>query len=140
MKNMIARLALRLRLSRFLNHPDAFYRLLGQAVRLKLGKISDEENRQDLERYYQGLHRPPLMKAIDFDAKSKWLDRPGGYKVAVLAWDGDDDLPTWRRRFSIWGRRFSLLARLKIRLDVLILRQGEQVPPHGHYGVVSGFY
>src|SRR5439155_16763172 len=24
--------------------------------------------------------------------------------------------------------------------DVLILRQGEQVPPHGHHRVVSGFY
>ena len=50
----------------------------------------------------------------------------------------------FRSRFGwaatpLWRRRFAFLRQVGVRLDVLVLREGAQIPPHGHYGVVSGF-
>ncbi|HEX4609244.1 MAG TPA: hypothetical protein VH092_13665 [Urbifossiella sp.] len=138
MKQSLARLALRGMLPALARHPDGFHRLLGAAVRLQLGRMSDDQFREEFDAYYRDVDRPALMRAIDFDAKRDRLDRPGGYKVPVTGWAGDST--GWRRRVSPWGRRFGLLGRFGIRSDVLVLRRGGQVPPHGHHRVVSGFY
>jgi hypothetical protein len=139
MKYFAARLGLRWILPRLLRHPDGFHRLLGQAVRLQLGRLGDDQFRQELDDYYRTVDRPTLLRAIDMESKTNVLDRPDGYKAPITSWATAD--PIGRPGpFSIWGRRFGLLARLGVRSDVLILRRGQQIPPHGHNRVVSGFY
>ncbi len=139
MNRLLPGLAVRALLPRLAGHPDAFHRLLASAARLQLGRrTGDEEFRRELAEFYQTADRTALMRAVGLDAKRAVLDRPGGYKVAVTGWGGDP--PGRPRRWSLWDRRFGLLGRLGIRADVLVLRRGAQIPPHGHHRVVSGFY
>src|SRR5262249_24311091 len=97
--------------------------------------IEEEEFRRQLERFYAGLDRPRLMEQIDFAGLAQQLNRPGGYKAAIARLRDDAAAPGW-----VWRRRFALLRHLGVRLDVLVLLGREQIPPHGHYRVVSGFY
>jgi hypothetical protein len=135
LKKQVARALLRWQLPAFLAHPDPLHVLLGHAIRLQGGALSDEEFRHQLDRFYAGLDRSRLMDQIDFARLAERLTRPGGYKAAIVRWRGEGAAPG-----PLWSRRFALLHHLGVRLDVLILRGGEQVPPHGHYRVVSGFY
>ena len=139
MKRFLARTLLRWQLPRLLGDPHPFNRLLGQAVRLQFGRVSDEEFRDELDRFYAQLDRPALMESLGFGALAERLNRPGGYKVEILGLRDDTSGQTARKR-GPWARRFALLRHLGVRSDVLILRNGEQIPPHGHYRVVSGFY
>jgi hypothetical protein len=140
MKKILARLILRWYLPRFLNDTHGFSRLLGHAVELQLGRIADEEFRQLLDDFYKELDPASIKRDIDFKAKLKRLDIPGGYKVDISALPGHEASTRKSGRFDFWGRRFGLLRHLGIRSDLLILRKGQQVPPHGHFRVVSGFY
>jgi hypothetical protein len=140
MKKMVARMILRWYLPRFLGDAHPFNRLLGHAIKMQLGWTSDEAFRTQLAGFYQQLDPQKIKHDIDFEDKVSQLDRPGGYKVSILNFRDYQHSSRYLRRFDMWARRFGLLARLGIRADVLILRSGEQVPPHGHYHVVSGFY
>jgi hypothetical protein len=139
-KTQIARVALRWKLSRFLQDANPFNRLMGHAVRLQLGKITEEQFRLELDAFYAHLDRPSIMAALDFDSMAGQLNQTNGYKVNILGLREDFSAGKLLRRMSIWRRRFVLLHHLGIRSDVLILRKGEPIPPHGHYRVVSGFY
>jgi hypothetical protein len=139
MKNLAARWSLRWLLPRFTQSPDGFHRLLGEAIRLQFGRITDDQFRATFDDYYRTVDRKTLMDNLEFEAKAKILNRPGGYKLPVTRW-GQSTAAERQSRFSLWDRRFGLLGRLGIRSDVLILRDGEQIPPHGHHRVVSGFY
>jgi hypothetical protein len=140
MKDLLARLALRWHVTRFLRDPNPLHCFLGQAIQLQIGRISDDQLRHYLDDYFAGLDRHALMEDIDFAAQAQRLNRPGGYKADVVSLREDRAPGRPWRRWTMWGRRFGLLRRLGIRADLLILRQGEQIPPHGHYRVVSGFY
>src|SRR5262245_40451792 len=131
---------LRWHLPRFLNDPHGFNRLLGHAVLLQLGRTTDDDFRVRLEEFYQRLDPESAKRDIDFDAKARQLDKPGGYKINVSAVGGPGVSEKRPHRLDTWGRRFGLLRHVGVRSDVLILRRGETVPPHGHCRVVSGFY
>ena len=140
MKKLLARMILRWYLPRFLGDAHSFNRLLGRAIQMQLGRLADEAFRQHLEEFYQQLDPGSIKRDLHFYEKVQRLNHPGGYKVAISTFN---DLPPSRGspgRFNLWQRRFALLGRMGIRADVLILRAGEQIPPHGHYRVVSGFY
>src|SRR5262249_48164150 len=77
---------------------------------------------------------------FDFPTKADHLNGPNGIKMEILNLRVDASASAYRNVLQIWARRFALLQHLGIRSDVLILRKGEQIPPHGHYRVVSGFY
>src|SRR6516164_1584367 len=140
LKTHIVRAVLRWQLSRFLRDAHPFNRLLGHAVRLQLGKISDEQFRLELDEFFAHLDRPAIMSALDFESKARQLNQPDGYKVNILALRQNFPAGKLPQRMSIWRRRFALLHHLGIRSDILILRKGEPIPPHGHYRVLSGFY
>lgn len=140
LKSKVAAAALRWRLPALLAHPNGLNRLLGQAVLLQRGRTSDEDFRRRLDDYYAGLDRGRLLADLDFAGLAARLDRPGGYKVAVCRLREDAAGEGRPAPGPLWGRRFALLHHLGIRLDVLLLRAGDQVPPHGHHRVVSGFY
>jgi hypothetical protein len=127
-------------LRRFDASESALDRLLGQAVRLQIGAGADEDFRKALEEFYERADPRQVAGAVRFAELRPGLDRPKGYKVGVTRLAGDGRAGGLRRRLSAWHRRFGLLQHLAIRCDVLILREGEQVPPHGHNRVVSGFY
>lgn len=139
LKRQVAATALRWQLPALLAHPNRLNGLLGQAVRLQRAAITDEEFRRRLDDFYAGLDRERLLQDIDFARLAEGLDRPGGYKAGITRLregaGGDRKAPA-----LFWGRRFALLHHLGVRLDVLILRRGQQIPPHGHYRIVSGFY
>src|SRR5262249_45571916 len=84
MRKLRAGLALRWQLPRLLGHGDGFNRMLGHAVRLQLGKITDDQFREELDRFYATLDREALLEGIDFKAKAEQLSRPGGYKSTIL--------------------------------------------------------
>jgi hypothetical protein len=140
MKNILARAALRWYLPRFQSDPHPFNRLLGRAASMQFGRLSEEEFRAQLDAFYAGLDIDSTRRDLNFADKIKRLDVPGGYKVDVSRlYEGGKD-PGPPGRFDIWGRRFGLLRRIGVRSDVLILRLGETIPPHGHHRVVSGFF
>jgi hypothetical protein len=139
-KRQVAGAVLRWQLPTLLAHPSPLNRLLGQAVRLQLGRITDEQFRVHLDGSYAGQEPGPLAEEVDFDRRVNELDRPGGYKSRITrlreeAAGGGRTAPC-----AFWDRRFALLHHLGVRLDVLTLRRGHSVPPHGHHRVVSGFY
>src|SRR6266511_3086263 len=82
-KREVARAALRWELRAFLTHPNRFNVLLGHAVRLQCGEISEEAFRQELDRFYAGLDRSRLLEELDFASQVQELNRPRGYKIAV---------------------------------------------------------
>src|SRR5262245_6455884 len=105
MKNLAARWALRWSLPRFTQNSDGFHRLLGEAIRLQLGRIDDDQFRASFDEYYRTLDRKSLMQNLDFETKANVLNRPGGYKLPVTHW-GENGSADHRGRFSIWERRF----------------------------------
>jgi hypothetical protein len=140
LKRPISKQLLRGMLPRLDGSAAALDRLLGQAVRLQLGAVGDEDFRHALEAFYDGADPQQLARAVRFDELRSRLDRPKGYKAAITRLAEDQACRGWHGRLSPWHRRFGLLQHLAVRCDVLILREGEQVPPHGHHRVVSGFY
>jgi len=139
MKKRLARLALRWMSDRFRRSPSAFDQLMGRAVALQLGEIDEDRFRQELAAFFAGVDPAQFMEEIDFPAKERRLNQPGGYKADVMSLRERPSRALLPRRLDPWARRFGLLRHLGVRLDVLILREGEQIPPHGHYRVVSGF-
>ena len=137
-KKRAASLLVRTQLRRMLDDGHPFNRLLGRAVLLQLGRIGDEEFRQDLDRFYAGLDAADCSRDIDLDAKARLLSQHGGYKTDVL--DLAADRSATPGILDLWRRRFALLRHLGIRSDVLIVQEGVQIPPHGHSQVVSGFF
>ncbi|GEM_PF-5487236 len=140
MKKLLSRVILRWYLPRFLGAAHAFNRLLGQAIRMQLGWISDEAFRCHLATFYQQLDPGSIQRDLRFEEKVQHLNRPGGYKVPISTFNDDSSSSARSGRLNLWQRRFALLGHLGVRADILILRAGEQIPPHGHYRVVSGFY
>jgi|SRR5579883_616390 len=139
-KGRIAPLLVRWQLRRLLNDPVPINRLFGQAVLLKSGKMDEEDFRTNLERFYREMSPEGCREQVEFHKKKKRLSQPGSYKVDVTALRDDPSADPHRGKLDLWARRFGLLQYMGIRSDVLILRAGEQIPPHGHSGVVSGFY
>lgn len=123
---------------------SAVDRLLGQAVRLQLGQSTDEAFRQSLADFYRQAVPEELAAELRFDALRRELAAPQAYKVGIVRLANGDaqagPRSAWPARWSAWQRRFGLLYHLGVRLDILVLRRGEQIPPHGHRRIVSGFY
>ena len=137
MKTFIAKTILRQQLQRLLRDSHPFNQLMGEAIRLQSGALSDEDFRKRLDGFYAALNLETIKNDLDLPSKAKRLDRPGGYKTDISSIGAGQKKPG---RFDFWARRFSLLRHIGVRCDVLILRQGERIPPHGHHRVVSGFY
>jgi hypothetical protein len=127
-------------LPQFDSSSSRFDRLLGQAVRLQLGQMSDEEFRKALDEFFRGSNSRAVEDEICFERLRPILNRPDGYKAGVERLVGDDAAGRGRSRFNLWARRFGLLQHMHVRSDALILREGATIPPHGHCRVVSGFY
>lgn len=138
-KKRAAKILIRTQLRRLLHDTHPFNRLLGRAALLQFGEISDEDFRLDLDQFYSKLDPESCQQDIDLNGKAELLRRSGGYKTDVLDLTGDRGVAR-KSRFNLWSRRFGLLRHLGIRSDVLIVRAGGQVPPHGHSQVVSGFF
>jgi hypothetical protein len=115
-----------------------YNRIWGRAIELQLGRLDEEAFRRELDAFYAGLDPDECASTINLTAQSAKLDRPGGYKTDVLALAGH--APEHPGRFDFWARRFALARQLSIRSDIIIVRGGGQIPPHGHSQVVSGFY
>jgi hypothetical protein len=139
-KPQVVRLLVRLQLPRLLHHANPFNRLLGRAALLQFGRITDETFREELDAFYAQMDAGACKRDIDLAGKAERLQRPGGYKTDILGLEGDSSGAPSPGRFDLWARRFRLLRHLGIRSDVLIVRAGQQIPPHGHARVVSGFY
>jgi hypothetical protein len=139
-KQHAVRFLVRLQGKRLLSDPNPFNRLLGRATLLQFGRITEEKFREDLDNFYAQMDAGACKRDIDLAGKAARLNRPGGYKTDILGLEGDSSGSPSPGRFDLWARRFRLLRRLGIRSDVLIVRAGEQIPPHGHSRVVSGFY
>lgn len=138
LKRRAARLLLRLQAPRMVRDPSPYNRIWGRAVLLQLGELDEEAFRRELDAFYAQLDPEECAATVNLAAKSTVLDRPGGYKADVVALAGH--VPVHPGRFDLWARRFGLARQLSIRADVIIVRAGEQIPPHGHSQVVSGFY
>jgi hypothetical protein len=140
LKRRLATALLARTLPRLLKDDNPLHRVLGEAMRLQIAETTDDEFRQKLDEFYAGMDLVRIESDLEYDAKRPMLLKPNGYKVNVVRLRGDAPAGSWRQRFTPWGRRFALLAHLGINADLMVLRQGATIPPHGHYRVVSGFY
>jgi hypothetical protein len=104
--------------------------VLRQGVRLQAGRTTAAEFQGCLDRFFANLELEQLLAAVDFSRVRMVLCGPDGYKRTVSSWRG-------RHSLSLALR---LSHHLGIAFDFLILRRTEQIPPHGHRRVVSGFY
>ena len=139
-KKRAASLLIRTQLRRLLHDPHPFNRLLGRTALLQFGKIGDEDFRRDLDLFYSHLDADSCKQDIDLADKVDRLNRSGGYKTDVLGLRADRASGARKSRLDLWGRRFGLFRHIGVRSDVLVVRAGGQVPPHGHSQVVSGFF
>lgn len=139
-KRRVARWILRGLMPALDGSSSAVDRLLGQAVRLQLGQSTDEAFRQELADFYRQVAPEELAAELRFDALRHPLSAPRAYKVAITRLANEVAASDSPARWSAWQRRFGLLYHLGVRLDILVLRRGEQIPPHGHRRIVSGFY
>jgi len=139
-KRQIARFLVRIMLQRLLHDQRPFNRLLGRAACLHFGRITEEDFRKDLDAFFAQLDAETCQHEIDLAAKFDALNRSGGYKADILSLNEDSSSDPHRAGYDFWGRRFGLFRRLGIRSDVMIIRAAEQIPPHAHSRVVSGFY
>jgi hypothetical protein len=140
MKRILAKAILRWQLPRFLHDSHPFNRLMGQAIELQSGHMTDEAFRVQLDGFYRQIDPAAIKLDIDLSSKVARLDRPGGYKTDISAIGPQAPGAAKGSRFDLWRRRFGLLRHIGIRSDVIILRRDERIPPHGHHRVVSGFY
>lgn len=140
LKKEIAKFLIRRQLKRLQADSVPMNRLLGKAALLQFRQLSEEEFRGYLDNFYAGLDADACKREIDLTGKAQRLDRALGYKTDVMGLQSDASGRLPHGRLDFWARRFALLRHLGIRSDVLIVRAGEQIPPHGHSQVVSGFY
>lgn len=123
-----------------LRRRGGYQALFADAVLMQLGLVPPEQFREQLDHLFLTANRAALSAEIEFEERKKKLAEPGSYKVGINHLRGDPRRGTLSHRLSPWARRFGLLGRIGVRSDVLILRAGEQIPPHAHERVVSGFY
>jgi hypothetical protein len=140
MRQFLARSILRGQLRRLSSDSHPFNRLMADAIQLQLGRLGDDAFRQRLDAFYQSLDIESIKRDLDLPVKAARLDKPGGYKTDISAIGPKPNSQSKPGRFDFWARRFGLLRHIGVRSDVLILRQDERIPPHGHHRVVSGFY
>ncbi|HEY3934602.1 MAG TPA: hypothetical protein VGL65_08280 [Gemmatimonadales bacterium] len=138
LKRHAARFLLRILAPRMVRDSSPYNRIWGHAIVLQLGALDEEAFRRELDAFYAQLDPEECAATVNLAAKATALERPGGYKADVLTLAGHAPVPPGRLDF--WARRFGLARQLSIRADVIIVRAGDQIPPHGHSQVVSGFY
>jgi hypothetical protein len=117
-----------------------FQALFADAARMQGGRLEPERFREQLDDFYANAKHERLLDEIEFEENKTKLQGPHSYKVNVHRLKGDPTPGTLAHRLSPWARRFGLFRRIGIRSDIIILREGEQIPPHAHERVISGFY
>jgi hypothetical protein len=139
LKNKIKNLLILLMNNSLRKSHDIFDNLMAVAIQTKRGLASQNDLKNELEKYYNQISKNDLIKKIDYAAASQRLkDNPKGYKVDIYNYDSP--CPSLWLRLKLWKNRLKLLRHYQIRSDLLILRKGEEIPPHAHKGIVSGFY
>lgn len=120
-----------------LSYPNNFENLLGSAVGVYLKKTSVTDLDISLNKFYQGLNIDSLKEKIDYKREIKKLNQTTP-KIDVLTYTNPCD-KTVLNIFNLWKKRLPLLRFCRIRIDLLLLNKGQQIPPHAHKGVLSGF-
>jgi len=134
LKRSIARLVAPMLLRQLQSDADPLHQMLHDALRLQCGQQAEEDFRLALAAYYQSLDLEKHCHEIEYDRHRRLLIDHKGYKSRIIS------TRTQHKRSRLWSRRFSILDHMGIHLDIMLLNQGEQVPPHAHTSVVSGFY
>lgn len=134
-----AKLLLRFLHSAMMRNTGEIDPILADAFQMQCGRLDPEEFRARLDDFYRSTTSEKIQQRIGFDRHREQLIKPDAYKVEIMNWDsGTTRVPLGMDR--LWSRRFALLRHLGVRCDVLVLRAGEEIPPHGHSRVISGFY
>ena len=108
--------------------PGQLATVLKDAVRLQCGRIQTGEFHDRLDVFFANVDLDALLGVLDYVA----------LRPALLA---AEDPFIVRRVNASWALECArkAAAHLSIRLDFQHLRGGQQIPPHGHSRVVSGF-
>ena len=113
-------------------------RLLGHAASLFLKKATVHELNNELIEYYKNANIESLKHEINLSAVRQSL-MTQGYKIDILSIKSKDSSILFSI-LNIWQKRLHLLREAKIRIDLLLLKKGDSIPPHAHKGVLSGFF
>lgn len=109
-------------------------RLLVAACALKAGLLSDLTFEAHLKRYFATC-LDGLDHELDIVARrAALLESSHPYKIALVRVGGNE-----AGGAGLWQRRLAIAHGLGIRLDLMTLEGGEEIEPHGHSEVVSGF-
>lgn len=120
-----------------LSYPDNFEKLLASGTGLYLKKTTIMTLDTNLNNFYQEINIDSLKDKIDFKKESHKLSSKIP-KIDILTFN-NPCRSSILNTFNIWDKRLSLLRFCRIRLDLLLLNKGQQIPPHAHRGVLSGF-
>ncbi len=104
---------------------DEWFRELDTITRdLKDHKAKDVEFQKSLEKLYERVDLPSLLKTLDFDAMAKGVEYPAhGAKSLPVDFTHVSGLPT----NLVFGRQ------------IFAMKKGRSVVPHGHDNMATGF-
>lgn len=116
---------------------DNLDQTLATALKVVFQQCDPIDLHSRLESFYSAISATDLKSAIQLERLVANTD--GTWRKIDVLDLGNDGPPLWKAT-TIWHRRLRVLRQVGIRLDLLSLGRGEQIPPHGHRGVVSGFF
>lgn len=137
LKDLIKRQLIKLIYPYLSNYPDHFEKLLASAIGVYLKKESITELDKKLNNFYQEINIVSLKNKIDYKKVLINLGEETS-KIDILTFTNPCK-SSILNVLNIWNRRLSLLRFCRVRVDLLLLNKNQQIPPHAHRGVLSGF-
>ncbi len=115
---------------------DSFDHLCRNVTKFNSNKITQDELLKLLQLYYSRINTEKLKTDLNFTDIKNSLIQTNGYKHTI----NDKKEPGIYNKLSLYSRKFAIMRHLGMKVDVIILRKNEYIPPHGHKRMLSGFY
>jgi hypothetical protein len=110
--------------------------LCRDVCRFYFNKISQENILVSLQDYYSKLDPETIKNELNLAKIKNDLAENHGYKHII-----NDPKPSGLfTKLRIRNRRLAIMQKLGMKIDVIILRENDYIPPHGHKRMVSGFF
>lgn len=135
-KQTIARNLAKYVLPLIYDNQNPFDMLCRDVCKFHFKKITQDDLLSSLQNYYSKIDINALKNDLNFAQIKNNLVTNHGYKHIV-----NDPKPTGLfNRLIIRNRRLAIMQHLGMKVDVIVLRDDDYIPPHGHKRMVSGFF
>jgi len=118
------------------NKQNPFDMLCKDVCKFHSNKMKQDDLLKSLQHFYSSIDTNTLINELNFVDIKSHLISSNGYKQNI-----NDPKPSGIfSRLNIRNRQFAIMRHLGMKVDVIILRNGEYIPPHGHKRMISGFF